>query len=320
LLRLEIDAIADKPARSLTRADAFALIDTKGQAAPVVAGTLRQSLGAVWDRALDAGKLPEDCPNWWRLILRGKLQSKGKEVRGVKVGPIKRVLSQPEVGELMRWLPNYSRNIADAITLYLWTCCRGAEIVAMERSEITDEADGMWWTVPVAKLKMRRNPMVVALRVPLIGRAETVVRRRLASHEDRWVFKSKGRSGHIEQKAVGVAVWVHLPECASQVDFVRPRVPVPAWAPHDLRRTGRTVLAALGCPTEVAEAILGHLQPGIQGTYNLHGYDDERRHWLTLLADRYEALTIQVQVPSQTLAAIPKTPKVRAKASRPGPG
>jgi len=32
---------------------------------------------------------------------------------------------------------------------------------------------------------------------------------------------------------------------------------VPKWAPHDLRRTGRTMLAALGCPTEVGEAILG---------------------------------------------------------------
>ena len=63
-----------------------------------------------------------------------------------------------------------------------------------------------------------------------------------------------------------------------------------AWAPHDLRRTGRTVLAALGCPAEVAEAILGRLQPGIQATYNVHTYDAERRVWLTRLAERLEAL------------------------------
>jgi integrase len=213
------------------------------------------------------------------------------------------VLTQPEVGELVRWLPNFSRDMADAIALYLWTCCRGAEIMAMERSEITEEPSGLWWTIPIAKLKMRRNPLTVELRVPLIGRAEVIVRRRLTSHDNRWIFKSTGRSGHIEQKAVGVAVWVHLPGCTSQSEFVRPRVPVPSWAPHDLRRTGRTVLASLGCSTDIAEAILGHLPPGIQGTYNLHDYDDERRQWLTLLAARYETLTSQVQAPGQISAA-----------------
>ena len=62
------------------------------------------------------------------------------------------------------------------------------------------------------------------------------------------------------------------------------------WTPHDLRRTGRTLLASLGCPAEIAEAILGHLPPGIQSVYNLHSYDAERRRWLTRLARRLETL------------------------------
>jgi integrase len=65
------------------------------------------------------------------------------------------------------------------------------------------------------------------------------------------------------------------------------------WAPHDLRRTGRTMLAALGCPAEVAEAILGHQAPSIQATYNRHSYDIERRHWLTLLSARLEQFAAQ---------------------------
>ena len=62
------------------------------------------------------------------------------------------------------------------------------------------------------------------------------------------------------------------------------------WAPHDLRRTSRTVLTALGCPRDVAEAIIGHMQPGVEGVYNLHGYDKERFEWLSKLNDHYEAL------------------------------
>jgi integrase len=293
LLRVELGDLADKPAAEVTRGDAFSLIDGKRHK-PVVAGALRQILGAAWDRALDAGELPDSAPNWWRLILRGKLPSRGKVVEGKNIGAVKRVLSDAEVATLLRWMPNHSRDMADLLTLYLWTCCRGAELVTMERAEITEEPDGLWWTVPRAKLKMRRNPLTVDLRVPLVGRAEAIVRRRLDAVPGAWLFASRGRSGHIEQKAIGVAVWAHTPRCESHAEWIRPRLVMDEWAPHDLRRTGRTMLAALGCPAEVAEAILGHMQPGIQATYNRHAYDAERRVWITRLAQRLEQLAAQV--------------------------
>ena len=50
------------------------------------------------------------------------------------------------------------------------------------------------------------------------------------------------------------------------------------------------MLAALGCPVDVAEVLLGHLPPGIQAVYNRHGFDAERRVWLTRLAERLESL------------------------------
>jgi integrase len=292
LLRVELGELADKPAAEVTRGDCFGLIDGKRHK-PVVAGALRQILGAVWDRALDAGELPDSAPNWWRLILRGKLPSKGKVVEGKNIGPVKRVLSDAEVGQLLRWMPNHSRDMADLLTLYLWTCCRGAELVAMARAEITEEPDGLWWTVPREKLKMRRNPLTTDLRVPLVGRAEAIVRRRLDAVPGAWLFASRGKSGHIEQKAIGVAVWSHTPRCESHADWIRPRLQMQEWAPHDLRRTGRTLLAALGCAAEVAEAILGHQAPSIQATYNRHSYDAERRVWITRLSQRLEQLAAQ---------------------------
>ena len=291
LCRLELDAIAHLPAASITRTHAFDLLDGMREK-PVVATRVRQLLGAVWDRALDSGRLPHDTPNWWRQVLRGKIASKGKTIAGERQGETKRVLSEAEISELLRWLPNFSRDVQDALTLYLWTCCRGAEILAMERSEITETEDGLLWTVPRAKLKMRRNPLTTDLPVPLVGRAEAVVRRRLAAGDKSFVFASRGASGHIEQKAIGVAVWTHMPYCELREEWIRPRLPVTHWAPHDLRRTGRTVLASLGCPTDVAEAILGHLQPGVVGTYNRHDYSAERRVWLTRLAERLEHLAL----------------------------
>ena len=58
------------------------------------------------------------------------------------------------------------------------------------------------------------------------------------------------------------------------------------------------MLAAMGCPDELGEAILGHVKPGIVGTYNLHKYNAERRHWLTALDTRLESI-IQAGLPAR---------------------
>lgn len=290
LLRSDaVVAIEQREPGTITRADAFATIE-KLTGTPVQAAALRRLLGAVWDRALDAGRLPPDVPNWWRLIMRGKLASRGKIVGGEHQGVGKRALSEAELAKLLPWLPNFSRDVEDALTLMLWTCCRGAEVVAMEAGEITDEAGALWWTIPREKLKMRRNVLATDLRVPLIGRAAAVVRRRLAATPAGFLFPSRGKSGHIEQKALGVAVWTHHERCELRPEWVRPRLPVADWAPHDLRRTGRTLLSALGCPGDVGEAILGHLMPGVRGVYDRHRFDAERVVWLTRLSERLEAL------------------------------
>ncbi|MGY6275113.1 hypothetical protein [Methylomonas sp. MgM2] len=70
----------------------------------------------------------------------------------------------------------------------------------------------------------------------------------------------------------------------------RPRLTVAHWAPHDLRRTSRTLLAKLGCPDAVGETIIGHMLPGVVGTYNRHQYDDEKSFWLFNLSEHLELL------------------------------
>jgi integrase len=281
---------ADRPAAMYSRAEAFELLERHFDY-PVQCSSLRRELAAAWDYALDAGKLPETTPNWWRQILRGKLRSKGKTIAGEKVGTQKRSLSEAEVRDLIAWLPNFSRSIDDILTLYLWTGARGAEICAMEAKEITEEADGLWWTMPKAKTKNARHENATDLRIPLSGRAEAIVRRRLAVANGGYLFRSQsGKIPHMQQKAVQTAVWYHMPYSETRPEQIRPRLTVTHWAPHDLRRTARTLLASMGCPDSVAEAVLGHMQPGVKGVYNRHSYDAERREWLTRLDRKLEEL------------------------------
>lgn len=280
---------ADKDPASVTRAVAFSLLESYFET-PVQAGRVRGELGAAWDYGHDSGKLDEDVPNWWRQIMRGKLRSKGHVREGVSIGTAKRVLTSEEIGALIRWLPNFSRMVEQVVTLYMWTCTRGSEILEMEAHEITHEGQNLWWTVPKQKTKNARHDNATDLRVPLVGRAKRIVLARLEAVKSGYLFASEGRSGHVEQKTVSAMVWMHQPYAKTKPNYVRNRLPVTHWSLHDLRRTGRTQLAALGCPNEVAEAVLGHMPPGIVGVYNLHRYDNERLEWLSRLSDHYEKL------------------------------
>ncbi|HAF5675959.1 TPA: tyrosine-type recombinase/integrase [Salmonella enterica] len=62
------------------------------------------------------------------------------------------------------------------------------------------------------------------------------------------------------------------------------------FTPHDLRRTARSHLSALGVPGFIAERCLNHKIKGVEGVYDLHGYLDERREALEKLANLLEAL------------------------------
>jgi len=57
------------------------------------------------------------------------------------------------------------------------------------------------------------------------------------------------------------------------------------FSPHDLRRTFRSLAAALGIQGHVAERCLNHKLKGIVGTYNRHDYLEERLAAHTKVAD-----------------------------------
>ena len=59
---------------------------------------------------------------------------------------------------------------------------------------------------------------------------------------------------------------------------------MPHWTLHDLRRTSRSLMARAGVPREVAEQVLGHVIPGVEGVYNQHKYAAEKRDALEKLA------------------------------------
>jgi integrase len=283
------------PVDQVTRRFAFDLVSGLADR-PVLANSVKTELGAAWAYALDAGRIPEDLPNWWPQVLARKLRSKGAKRDGVHKGTGKRVLQDAEIRELFgSSMHLFSQQVQDFLTLQLWTCTRGAEIVQLRPEFVRNEGGVLWWTMPKALTKNRHIGAAVDLRVPLFGRAEAVVRRLLAGGGE-WLFPSTSRAGVVgpqSQTYMQSKVNYRQPYCKSRPDHLRERLTVTHWSPHDLRRTGRTMLAALGCPHEVGEAILGHVVPGVAGDYNLYRYDKERAHWLARLDAHLEGIATQ---------------------------
>ncbi len=73
-------------------------------------------------------------------------------------------------------------------------------------------------------------------------------------------LRSDWKRRHVVQKQLSENMW--------RMRQNNTMLSIPQWTAHDLRRTVRTELARLGCPTSVAEAVLGHSPKGIEGTYN----------------------------------------------------
>lgn len=289
-LMAEAPELAGKPAELVTRADAFAALDAR-KAYPTAAARLRSLLAAAWSYGHDSGTLPDAAPNWWREVMRGRLRSKGKLLGGEHQGPARKLLRLEDVHTLLAWADAHMHPLGrDTLALYLWTCARGGEILSMRPEHLREEATGWWWTVPVALTKNAGNPNAVDLRVPLMGRARDVVLRRLAAvGPSGWLFATE-RGERYTQHAFSTYVYDLQPYSTKARraalhggDAARERLPVAGWTPHNLRRTSRTLLAGLGCPREVAEAILGHLPGVVEATYNRYSYDAERVVWLARL-------------------------------------
>lgn len=291
-----IKDILDQTPESITREIAFKLLESLRDR-PTYANRIKTDLAAAWDYGLDAGRIKESTPNWWRQIMRGKLRSKGRTRNGERVTG-KRVLKDPELVALFRWMPTLGADVDDVAQLYLWTGQRGNEIVAIRGDEVRKEADGLWWTIPKSKTKNKRVDRATDHRVPLVGRAEQIIRRRLTEFGSGYLFPyakpKRGRAsakaiGHVTQASIGQIIARCMPYWPGNNPlFIDPPIPVTGWTPHDLRRTARTMLGSMGCSNDIAEEIIGHIKPGIVGVYNLYEYDSEKREWLTKLAAQLE--------------------------------
>jgi integrase len=188
----------------------------------------------------------------------------------------KRILDDDEIRRVWKTASATPGAFGHYLKFLLLTACRREEAAAMRWSEIADNV----WLLPDSRNKSKQDlarPLSVAALDALSAAP------RIAGSDFVFTYDG-GRLGGIGRRKIEF-------DKASGVS---------GWVLHDLRRTARSLLSRAGVPAEIAERCLGHLQPGIQQTYDQHKYIAE-------MANAYErlaALISQIVDPQPNVVAM----------------
>lgn len=97
-----------------------------------------------------------------------------------------------------------------------------------------------------------------------------------------WVLPTPDGENHINPKQLSRS----LAKCLERFE----KRGINAFTLHDLRRTCRTGLSRLKVEPHIAERILNHAQPGIEGVYDQYAYLEEKRAALEKWAAHLERI------------------------------
>ena len=164
-----------------------------------------------------------------------------------------------------------------AVKLLLALGVRKGELIRATWSEFDLDAPSPVWCLPASRTKTQ-----MPLKIPLVPAVvEWLKALQAIAGSSQFVLPHRRRDPRQRGQHLGIdtlnAALKELPHGLEHFTL------------HDLRRTMRTHLAALGVRSEVAERCLGHRLRGVEGIYNSHDYLPERRAaletWTALLLD-----------------------------------
>jgi integrase len=279
-----VRALGEVSAVQLNRRQVVELImDIVGRGANVQAGNVLRELSAAYEFAIGLGYFDDDFANP-ALLAKASLRQARVRLTSKKG---KRTLSDKELTAVLMWLPGsgFSVTQKNVLRLALWTGCRTGEVCNAEWADI--DLNNATWHLRDSKNGSQRHVQ--------LSRQAVAFLEQLKLSSDVYVFPSTRTKLPIKQKSISEIKW-HLKNPDKVQNGQRYKKhqlwldTIEDWSPHDLRRTVRTGLSRLRCPSEVAEAVLGHSRKGIEGTYDLHRYENECAVWLQRWSDHLDSL------------------------------
>jgi integrase len=171
-----------------------------------------------------------------------------------------------------------------SVRLLLMLAVRKSELI-QARVEEFDLAASLW-RIPAIRTKSERE-----ISIPLPIQAVAAVSKLIELGEgSKWLLPARKMQSrmvpYISADTINAAL----------AKRVRPlMVSADHFTLHDLRRTARTHLEALGVAPHVAERCLNHAVKGLVGVYNRYDYIDERREALQRWADFLDGIAVEAK-------------------------
>ena len=270
---LKNDAVAllgHLPAADITHRMAYNMVDAiVERGASVQAGNVLREFLAAYNYAMGKGLFDDDFVN---PCLQAKANFKLQKVK-LTNNRGKRVLNDGELSAVLNWLPEskFTQGQKGVLMITLLTGCRTGEACNMKWSSLDFEKGT--WHLSETKTGIERYVQLSLQAIQFLKDVD--------KENTDYVF-TQGLGKAVEQKKISEQMW-RMRKDGTDLKINR-------WTPHDLRRTVRTSLSKLKCPSDVAEAILGHTKGGVQGVYDLYTYEAECKEWLQKWCDYIDSL------------------------------
>jgi integrase len=220
-------------------------------------------------------------------IVRGMARTRPSQRRR------QRVLSDDELRAVWRAAEASQSAFGYLVQFLLLRATRRTEGAAMRRSELVVQD----WIIPQERYKTG-----LELVIPLSALAQTVLSAMPKIGKSGLVFTTDGKhpiGGFSKFKRAFDA------KVLAELRKENPEAELPRWTLHDLRRTARSLMSRVGVPSDHAERCLGHVLPGIRGTYDRHEYLNEKRSAFEALA----TLTERIVSPADNVVTLSENVK-----------
>jgi len=179
-----------------------------------------------------------------------------------------RILTDEEIRVLWPLL-DHAGTFGALVKVLLLTAQRRDEVAHMSRKEIGPDKI---WLIPATRYKTK-----IANAVPLSKAALDIIDAQPDGCD--YVFASS-----IGTPFTAFGKNKAVLDNAMEKELRQRGVELPNWTLHDLRRTAKTLMTRAGVRPDLSERVLGHVIGGVEGTYDRHSYETEKRDALEKLA------------------------------------
>jgi len=201
-----------------------------------------------------------------------------------------RVLSEDEIINLARLMPDagFMKSTECAVWIALSTLCRIGELSKAQWADVDFEK--RIWKIPEANSKNGKAHTIYLSNFAL----DQFKLLKTISSSQRWLFPNRDHSDHVCDKSITRQIGGRQTEiiyshrskhCQALV------MPNGKWTPHDLRRSGATLMGKLGIQGDVIEKCLNHTEENkVKRIYQRQGLEQEQAAAWRTLGERLDLL------------------------------